>query len=196
MIGTCFEYDWSKPILSEHTTPLVPRSVYAICKKALFELTTLFSSTAGLEAAWARPFFMYGPREDPRRLVADVIRSLLHDNEARCRHGQQLRDYQYVGDVADALAALLDSSVTGPVNIGTGQAVAVSDIVLTIADRLDRRRLVRLGALEAPKDDPPRIEADVRRLSEEVGWHSTTTLEEGLDLTIHWWKQQLEAQEV
>ena len=192
MVGTCFEYDWSSPVLSERTTPLAPRTVYGACKKALFELTELFATTAELEAAWARPFYMYGPREDPRRLVADVIRSLLAGREARCSEGRQFRDYQYVGDVAAALVALLDSVVTGPVNIGTGRAVAVRDIVLAIADRLQARELVNLGAIPTAPDDPPMLEADIRRLSEEVGWHGATTLEEGLALTINWWKHQPE----
>ena len=135
---------------------------------------------------------MYGPREDPRRLVADVIRSLLAGREARCSEGRQLRDYQYVGDVAAVLVALLDSVVTGPVNIGTGRAVAVRDIVLAIADRLQARELVNLGAIPTAPDDPPMLEADIGRLSEEVGWHSATTLEEGLALTIDWWKHQPE----
>ena len=54
--------------------------------------------------------------------MASVIRSLLAGEPARCSHGNQVRDYLFAEDVADAFVALLESDVTGPINIALGSA--------------------------------------------------------------------------
>ncbi|MNC85623.1 hypothetical protein D3C83_12330 [compost metagenome] len=92
-------------------------------------------------------------------------------------------------DAAGAFVALLGSPVTGAVNIGSGKATAVKDVVLAIAGQLGRPDLVRLGALPAPAE-PPLVAADVRRLSREVGWRAEHDLASGLRNTITWWKDR------
>jgi nucleoside-diphosphate-sugar epimerase len=188
--GSCAEYDWSEGVCSEHETPLRPASVYGAAKVALFRSFEEFAERAGLSAAWARVFFLYGPGEPPKRLLASVIRSLLKEEPALCTHGEQLRDYLYVGDVADALVALLESEVTGPVNIGSGDAAPLKELVMAAARKLDREDLVRLGALPAPEGEAPRVQAEIGRLVGEVSWHLRYGLDQGLERTIEYWRSQ------
>jgi nucleoside-diphosphate-sugar epimerase len=115
-----------------------------------------------------------------------VIASLLRNEPALCTHGEQIRDFMHVHDVADALVSLLDSSLHGPINIASGQPLAVRDLVTQIADRLGRRELLRLGAVPHAAGDPPRLLGDVERLSKELGWRPSLTLAEGLDQTLAW----------
>src|SRR5712692_7321483 len=136
--GSCLEYDWSYGYCSESRTPCRPHTVYGVCKHALQMLTSTFAAARDMSSAWARIFFLYGPHEHPDRLVASVIRSLLAGEPARCSHGKQIRDYVFAQDVADALVALLESSVTGPVNIASGQPIALKDIVGRIGIMLGR----------------------------------------------------------
>ena len=75
-------------------------------------------------------FFLYGPHEHPDRLVSSVILSLLRGEPAKCSHGRQIRDYMHVQDVANGLVALLDSDVRGAVNVSSGQATTLREIVL------------------------------------------------------------------
>jgi nucleoside-diphosphate-sugar epimerase len=149
-----------------------------------------FAAQSGLSAAWGRVFFPYGPHEYPERLVAYVIRSLLRAEPARCSHGNQLRDLLYVADVAGAFVALLESSVTGAVNIGSGRPIALKEVVYKIAQKLQRPELVQLGAVAASADDPPLLVADVTRLSDEVRWQPEYDLDSGLDRTIAWWREK------
>ena len=153
-----------------------------------------FAAGAGLSAAWGRIFFLYGPHEARARLVPSVILSLLDGQAARCTHGQQVRDFLHVEDVADAFAALLDSAVVGPVNVGSGQAVKIAEVVGAIAAQLGRPELVQLGAVAAPANDLPRVVANVRRLREEVHWSPRYDLESGLRQTIAWWRAALAAE--
>jgi len=191
MTGSCNEYDWNHGYCSEFITPKLPNTFYGTCKHSLQILFDRYSSEVDLSSAWARLFFIFGPHEDPSRLIASVILSILRGEPALCSHGKQIRDYLYVKDVADAVITLLESDVTGPVNIASGHPVALKEIIYNIADKLDGKNLVQLGTLPAAINDTPLVTADISRLSEEVGWQPKYDLDQGLDETINWWRNQI-----
>jgi len=191
MAGSCAEYDWSYGYCTERITPLRPATLYGKAKHALQLLEDAFAEQAQISAAWGRIFFLYGPHEYPERLVAAVTRALLQGQPARCSHGNQIRDFLYVQDVADAFVALLASDVRGGVNIASGAPITLKQIIYRIADMLAQRGLVQLGALPAPASEPPLLVANTDRLANEVGWHPAYDLERGLEQTVLWWKETL-----
>jgi nucleoside-diphosphate-sugar epimerase len=186
--GSGYEYDWSYGYCSEKLTPTVPNTVYGSCKQALNLLVQALAGQAGFSAGWGRVFFLYGPHEHPDRLVSSVIRSLLEGRPARCSHGRQIRDYMHVQDVADGLVGLLHSDVHGPLNIASGQATTIRDLVLTIGRILERPELIQLGAIPARANDAPLVVGDNARLLTEVGWTQRFDLETGLRQSIDWWR--------
>jgi len=191
MAGTCTEYDWSQgQYCVEGQTPCVPHTLYGCSKFALQTLLSKYAEKIGLSAAWGRIFFLYGPGEYEARLVPSVIRSLLQGQIARCSHGRQIRDFLHVEDVAYAFASLVDSDVEGPVNIASGRPIALSEMIYAIAEKLGRNDLVHLGAIEASPDEPPLLVADTRKLNQQVGWQPQYALDQGLEHTIDWWRQQ------
>ncbi len=191
-VGSCAEYDWAHGICDERTTPLSPASPYGVAKRDLGERFARFLAEADRPSGgWARPFFLFGPHESPRRLMASVIRSLLRGEPARCSHGRQIRDYMYSVDVADALVTLLESAVEGPINVASGEPSSIGHLVYNVADRLGRAQLVELGAIEARPDEPPLIVGDVRRLRQELGWSPRHTVDQSLERTIDWWRSTL-----
>ena len=141
--------------------------------------------------AWVRPFFLYGPREHPERLVASVARALLRGELAATSHGRQLRDYLHVQDVADAVVATLDSDLEGALNIGSGEAVALRDIVTRLGETVGRPELLRIGEVAARSNDVPLVVADNGRLLQELGWRPALDLASGLAQTINWWRATL-----
>jgi len=188
--GSGYEYDWNYGYCSEKLTPAAPNTVYGACKQALNLLVQSFAGQSSLSAAWGRVFFLYGPNEHPQRLVSSVILSLLKGEPAKCSHGRQIRDYMHVQDVADGLVALLDSEVAGAVNVSSGQATTLREIVLTIGRVLERPDLIQLGAIPARANDTPLVVGENARLLNEVGWKQQFELEAGLRQTIDWWKRQ------
>jgi len=191
MAGSCAEYDWSYGYCTEHITPLRPATLYGKAKHTLQLLEDAFADQVQISAAWGRLFFLYGPHEHPERLVAAVTRALLQGQPARCSHGNQIRDFLYVQDAADAFVALLASDVQGPVNIASGAPITLKQIIFSIADLLAQRSLVQLGALPNPANEPPLLVANTDRLANEVGWHPAYDLERGLEQTVLWWKGTL-----
>jgi nucleoside-diphosphate-sugar epimerase len=191
MSGSSYEYDWKYGYCHETRTPTVPNTIYGACKHALEAMVQSFCQAKGLSHAWPRVFFLYGPNEHPDRLVSSVIRSVLQGQEARCSHGKQIRDYLHVQDVAEAIVSVLDSGVEGAVNIGSGTAVMLRDMILTIGRLLGREDLLKLGAIPSRANDVPLVVADVERLVNEIKWQPRFSMEEGLKHTVDWWRHTL-----
>jgi nucleoside-diphosphate-sugar epimerase len=191
--GTCAEYDWSYDIYAESSTPCRPWTLYGAAKYSMEILLESWSRQTGLSSACGRIFLLYGPGESPSRLVPSVVNSLLLGEPALCTHGGQVRDFMYVADVAAGFIALLESDVRGPVNIASGEAVSLRDVVYTIADKLNRRDLVRLGYVSSNINEPAKMIADVGRLRDEVGFVPSFELEQGIALTIESMKKILQA---
>jgi len=183
--GTCAEYDWQAGICHESETPLKPISAHS---RAKAELSRDLAGRS-LSSAWSRIFWPFGPGEPQKKLVASVVQGLLAGRAVPCTEGLQRRDFMYIDDVAGALVALADSEVTGPVNIGSGQAIAVRDLVLEFAAALGRRDLIEFGARPSNPAVPPLVVADVTRLAQEVGYQPRVSLTQAIDHTISYWKR-------
>jgi nucleoside-diphosphate-sugar epimerase len=191
-VGSDYEYDWNYGYCSEAVTPRNPSTFYGTCKNSLFSLFEAYTHSTGLSGAWARFFSPYGANEHPQRLVPTAICSLLKREPARFSHGKQIRDFLYVQDGADALVALLHSSITGAINIASGQPTALKTVISSIAHKLNGEDLILLGAIPPRPNDTPLVVADIRRLTNELGWQPQYSLDTGLDKTIEWWKVHLQ----
>jgi nucleoside-diphosphate-sugar epimerase len=188
--GTCAEYEWGSGVCDETSTPLIPSTTYGVCKDALRRMLEALSAEKSLSFAWGRVFFVFGPGEDPRRLLPSIIRPLLKGVDARTRHGREhVRDFLAVQDVAEAFVALLDSVVTGGVNIASGKPLSVADIGKQVARIVGGTARVQSDS-RAEGEEPETIVADVRRLYEEVGWFARATMDDRIRQTVDWWRGQ------
>lgn len=188
--STCAEYDLSAGRCDEASTPLRPDTLYGTAKLATSSTALAAAGVLDLEVAIGRIFFPYGAGEPAEKLVSATIRAILGGRRAACTAGTQRRDYVEVSDVASALVALLRSDVRGAVNIGSGRAVPVSQIVGAIGSMLGRPDLVGLGDIPTSPADPPLIEAATERLRSEVGWEPAVPLGVGLARAIEWWRDR------
>jgi nucleoside-diphosphate-sugar epimerase len=188
--GTCFEYDWPEDgACIERVTPLRGHTLYDVCKDSCRRILEVYATQTGLSFAWARIFYLYGAGEHSARLISGIAQALLAGEPAQTTRGLAVRDFMDVRDAAAALACLLLSEVTGPVNIATGEGVSIAEIAKTLARIALRPDLSRPGALPDQPNDPPRIVADVTRLRKEVGVQAPRPLEQGLAETLDFWRQ-------
>lgn len=181
--GTCAEYDWTGNATCDERDVCKPATPYGQAKLALQQQVAAVHDNA----AWARIFLPFGPFEARPRLVPSVINALLDRQPARCSPGVHVRDFLYVEDVGSALAALVDSALTGVVNVASGTGVPVRDVVLGLQARIGGE--VDFEARSLPAGEPPALIAAVHRLRDELGWTPTFTLDEGLDRTVAWWRR-------
>lgn len=190
--GTVAEYDADYGYLAE-STPIRPVTLYAASKVATQTVLARLAEQIGLSTAWARIFYIYGPGENPKRFVPDVITTLLRGEPTRTTLGEQVRDYLHVADVAAALWAVARSDLAGVVNVGSGVPVTNRQIVQQIGAILERPELVRFGDLPYRAGDPMFVCADVRRLRMNTDWRQRYDVEAGLRQTTNWWRDQLVA---
>ncbi|MEG4851312.1 NAD(P)-dependent oxidoreductase [Microcoleus sp. B5-D4] len=191
MAGSALEYDWNYGYCSEVLTPRNPHTAYGVCKNTLQEMLKAYAEITKLSSAWGRVFNVYGPYDHPKRLVSSVILSLSKNEPALCSDGNQLRDYLYVEDVANAFVKLLEGNVTGEINIASGKPVAVKEIIYKIASKLGKTNLVKLGSILASSGEPNLFVANISRLSGELGFLPKYDLDIGINQTINWWNHKI-----
>ena len=186
--GTCAEYRTTHRRLTEDSD-IPPATPYGAAKHSLFLTALRLAEQADAKVAWARLFHLYGPNEDRHRLVPAAIGSLLAAKEFLATSGVQVRDYLHSADAARALCDLLEREVSGAVNVCSGAAVAVSELLGEIGRRIGRPELIRLGALAVrPPWDPPYLVGDNSRLCALTAWRPQYDLGTGLEQVIEWWR--------
>lgn len=166
-----------------------PRSPYAVSKLAGEHYGRVYADLFGLSTVSLRLFNVYGPGQSPDGPYAQLVPRFLDalrtgQTPMIDGDGAQSRDLVYVADVAAAFLAALDSDAAGVVNIGTGRAVSVLDVL----DALRRATGVTADAHPAQHGPPrpgdvPHTCADVTRAADQLGWRAEVDLEEGLRRT-------------
>lgn len=186
--GSCFEYG-SGAAWSEDALP-APTNEYGAAKAAGWMLAHAFAHRTGLEVVSLRPFTMYGPMEQPSRLVPSVIRHALAGRPIDLTPGDQLRDFVYVEDVADAFiaAATTDAAVGGTFNVCSGSAVTVRDVVERVLRSTGSTAPARFGALAHRPSERRVLSGDTSRAERILGWRARVSLDEGLARTIDWYR--------
>ena len=180
LAGTCAEYDWSVPRLDEALTPLAPATLYGAAKAGLFAILDKAAPRLDLSLAWGRIFFPYGPDERAGRLLADVVDAVRAGHRVATSDGAQRRDFMHVDDVAAALVALLLSPMTGAVNIASGTARPLREIIGLAATLAGGPDLIDWGARSRQPGEPEVMEAATDRLHGELGFRPCWSLEAGL----------------
>lgn len=175
-------------------TPYAPRSPYSASKAASDHLVMAWHETYGLPVLLTNCSNNYGPYHFPEKLIPVVILNALHGEAIPVYgKGENVRDWLFVEDHADALLTVLQRGQVGrSYNIGGENEARNIDLVRTICRLLDARRPE--GAphdrlIEFVTDRPGhdlRYAIDPARIRSELGWRPSVTLEEGLARTVDW----------
>ncbi|WP_066773136.1 NAD-dependent epimerase/dehydratase family protein [Croceicoccus mobilis] len=184
--GSCAEYGRSETPCREDVTPIAPTSIYGRAKAELATRALKRADALGMQLAWGRLFYLYGPHEARSRLVASVIDRLLAGKAAETTQGLVERDFSLSDDVGNGLVALGDAGAGGAFNIASGEAIALRDLTRKVGALMDAEDRLKIGALEDRPNEAPLIAADMAKTHAETGWQVKTPLEEGLARTIAW----------
>ena len=178
IVGSCVEYAIESRLLVE-TDPADPRTLYAACKVAAWQVARTLAADAGAELSWARIFHLHGPGEDRRRLIPWVAAQLAAGAAVDLTDGTQVRDHLHVDDVAAGLAALIAPGASGIFNVCSGEPVTLRHVLETVGDIVGRRELLRFGARPHRREETWFLAGDSGRLRS-LGWSPRFGLRDGL----------------
>lgn len=187
-LGTCAEYDWSlEPPFHERSTALRPRNLYGAAKTSLGLMQSEIARQSDFQQAWCRPFFLYGPGENPSRLVPSLALALLRGDAPVCREAKAIRDFLHVDDMAEAIATVLDSGHQGPINIASGIGIELGEIAKILAKLCGLSIATRR---DEATSDVNSIVADVSALTS-LGFRPKYSLDSGLAEVLDWWRSHV-----
>lgn len=166
-----------------------PASLYAATKKAGEVMADSYASLYGLALTGLRFFTVYGPWGRPDMAVwlfTEAMtqgRPILLFNEGRMR-----RDFTFVDDIVAGILAVLDAPATGHrlYNIGNSRPEELGTLVTTLERLLGVAARRELRPMQP--GDVPATFADVSAMARDFGWAPTTTLEQGLERWVAWWR--------
>ena len=188
--GTSEEYGNRQPPLCE-TERESPISPYSFSKLSATAFCQMAAKTFDLPITVLRLFPTYGPYQEGSMLIPTAIRELLAGRELRMTHGEQRRDFIYVDDVVEAFLRIAAcAKARGEVfNVGSGVPRKVRDVIDIITKHIGKECAVLRGAIPCRKGEGDECYSNNQKLLDVIGWAPKVSLEEGLLVTIAWYKK-------
>jgi UDP-glucose 4-epimerase len=177
---------------ADENHPQEPISPYAITKRAVEMYLYSYKVNHGLNSTVLRYGNVYGPRQDPlgeAGVIAIFCGKMLRGEQPTIfGDGDQLRDYIYVGDVAEINLLALEKGHNQTYNVGTGKGISVNELFSHLKDLMKFEK----EAIYAPPRTGElfRSVLNCRKIKKELGWKAKTGIKKGLKLTLKWYKEK------
>jgi dTDP-glucose 4,6-dehydratase len=174
-----------------NVNPVGPRSVYDEAKRFAETLVMAFHRQHRLATRIARIFNTYGPRMklDDGRVVPTLVHQALTGKPLTVfGTGRQTRSFCYVSDMVEALYRLASCPDPYPVNLGNPHEFTVRRFAGMVKKLTGSRSALKFEPL--PEDDPQRRRPDITRAARLLRWQPQVELEQGLRLTIKWFRDE------
>ncbi len=170
--------------------PIEPQSPYAASKVAADKLMDAWHRSYELPMTIVRPFNTYGPRQSARAVIPTIMSQALAGGTLRLGSLTPRRDLTFVEDTVAGLLAAADSdaAIGRTIQLGTGEDVAIGDIVELVGDILGRKLEVELdeARVRPAASEVERLISDPSLAQELTGWSAEVELREGLARTLDW----------
>ncbi|MFZ3354898.1 MAG: NAD(P)-dependent oxidoreductase [Xanthobacteraceae bacterium] len=179
-LGSQAEYGPKNCKLDERAST-EPTTLYGHSKLAVCRVTQAMCRMKNVRHAWLRVFSVYGPRDNPGWLIPSLVAKLQEGAVPALTRCEQIWDFLYIDDAADAAAAVLESATAaGIFNLGSGTGRPLREVVTLLRDAVRPGAELGFGQVPYRSDQVMHLEADVTRLHNATGWQPATGLKSGL----------------
>lgn len=177
-----------------HVNPIGLRACYDEGKRCAEALFMAYHQQYAVDIKIVRIFNTYGPRtqmNDGRVISNFIVQALRGDALTIYGDGSQTRSFCYVDDLVSGLIAMMNSprEFTGPINLGNPEEISVANLARMLQEKTGSRAQLVFKPL--PNDDPRQRMPDITLAREQLGWHPSTSLAEGLGKTIEYFRREL-----
>jgi GDP-L-fucose synthase len=173
---------------------------YGLAKKMLLVQLQAYRQEYSFDGIYLLPVNLYGPRDNfdlaTSHVIPAMIRKFVEAQAAGAREvvlwgdGSPTREFLYVDDAAEGIVAAAEGyDGAEPVNLGSGEEIAVRDLARLVADATGYAGPIRWDASQP--NGQPRRRHDVSRAASLFGWRASTALSEGLRRTVEWYRAGL-----
>ncbi len=174
--------------------PIGIRSCYDEGKRSAETLFFDYNRQHNLSTKVLRIFNTYGPRmlADDGRVISNFIVQAMQGNDLTIYgDGAQTRSFCFVDDTIEGFIKMMetDSKIKGPINLGNPHEIKIIDLAQKILDRVGGKSKLVFKAL--PENDPKCRKPDISRAQKKLGWSPSIDLDEGLDITVEYFKKNL-----
>lgn len=165
--------------------PVKPESGYGIAKYAAGKLSAMLCKSLGMRQCWVRILSVYGPNDGENSLISYLIREFKAGNSPQLTKCEQMWDYLYADDAADAILVVAEKGLDGKAYpLGSGKGRRLSEYVKDIRDIVSSSTEIEFGAKEYYPHQPMHLVADISELTRDTGWKPLMSFEEGIKTTI------------
>lgn len=175
-----------------NVNPIGIRACYDEGKRAAETLCFDYYRQHDVDVKVVRIFNTYGPRmaKDDGRVVSNfVVQALAGEPITIYGDGSQTRSFCYVDDMVDGLIAMMNSDITGPVNLGNPNEFTVKELAMQVLHLTHSSSKIEYEQL--PKDDPKQRRPDISQAKLQLNWEPKIQLKEGLERTIEYFKHRV-----
>ena len=175
-----------------NVNPVGPRGVYDEAKRFGEAITMAYHRVHRVNTRIVRIFNTHGPRmrlKDGRAIPAFMTQALTGSPVTVFGDGSQTRSFQYVSDLVDGLWKLMERGGSDPINIGNPQELTLLELAKRIIRLAGSRSEIVFRPL--PEDDPKVRQPDIGRARTRLGWEPRVDTDEGLKLTLEWFRQKV-----
>ncbi|MDF1610604.1 UDP-glucuronic acid decarboxylase family protein [Stygiobacter electus] len=175
-----------------NVNPVGPRGVYDEAKRFAEALTMAYHRYHGVQTRIVRIFNTYGPRmrvDDGRALPAFFSQALKNEDVTVFGDGSQTRSFCFVDDLIDGIFKLLMSDEVYPVNIGNPEEISLKEFAEEVINLCNSNS--KIVYQDLPIDDPKVRQPDITRAKNILGWQPKVSRQEGLKITLDYFKKEL-----
>ena len=194
-LGTCEEYGCINPPFLESSKEL-PNTLYGLAKLSISQFLQTLSRMDDFPSVILRPSIVYGPGQNKKMFISDLINHLLSHQVFDMSPGMQSRDFVFIDDlIRSILLAISSEDCIGEIiNISSFSPVFIKDLARDIEFQIhsNRTNLINYGSKSYRNGEAMNYYADHSKAKKLLGWVPEITLAEGIIRTIEWRRQIIE----
>ncbi len=174
------------------STPAFPENGYGMAKLCAGQMSRVMCEQKGIRHIWARILSVYGPHDTATSMVMSTVAKLKNGEKPSFTAGEQIWDYMYSQDAANAFLAMAEKGKHGAVYcLGSGDPKPLKDYILMLRDAAAPDAELGLGEVPYAPKQVMYLCADITSLTEDTGFVPRVSFDEGIRQTVAWYDERV-----